>query len=117
MSTTVTGGCACGAVRYEYSADPVFMGNCHCRDCQRTTGSAYVAAVRTEPYRLGRVWCDGKRPPSARLAPRLAHHRAAQGLKVRIFHAGFRFNYCKRGLARLKNQSGSKACISSECRL
>jgi hypothetical protein len=45
MSTTVTGRCACGAVRYEYSADPVFMGNCHCRDCQRTTGSAYVAAV------------------------------------------------------------------------
>ena len=26
MPNTVTGGCACGAVRYEYSADPVFMG-------------------------------------------------------------------------------------------
>jgi len=45
MPNTVTGGCACGAVRYEYSADPVFMGNCHCRDCQRTTGGAYVAGI------------------------------------------------------------------------
>ena len=45
MPNTVTGGCACGAVRYEYSGDPVFMGNCHCRDCQRTTGGAYVAGI------------------------------------------------------------------------
>lgn len=46
MRSTVTGGCACGAVRYECSAEPVFMGNCHCRDCQKTTGGPYVAAIR-----------------------------------------------------------------------
>lgn len=45
MKIPFTGGCLCGAVRYECSARPVFMGNCHCRDCQRTTGTAYVAAV------------------------------------------------------------------------
>lgn len=45
MKIPFTGGCLCGAVRYECSAKPVFMGNCHCRDCQRTTGTAYVAAV------------------------------------------------------------------------
>jgi len=28
-------------VRYECSADPLFMGNCHCRDCQKASGSAY----------------------------------------------------------------------------
>ncbi|HTT75781.1 MAG TPA: GFA family protein [Candidatus Binataceae bacterium] len=39
------GGCLCGAVRYECSADPVFMGNCHCRDCQQLSGSAYAAAI------------------------------------------------------------------------
>ena len=38
----ITGGCACGAVRYEVDADPVVMLNCHCRDCQRATGSAYA---------------------------------------------------------------------------
>jgi len=37
---TIKGGCACGAVRYESSAEPVFTGTCHCRDCQRASGGA-----------------------------------------------------------------------------
>jgi hypothetical protein len=37
------GGCLCGAVRYECSAEPVFSGNCHCRDCQLISGSGYVS--------------------------------------------------------------------------
>jgi hypothetical protein len=39
------GGCMCGAVRYECAADPIFMGNCHCRDCQQSTGGAYTPAI------------------------------------------------------------------------
>ena len=42
----MTGGCLCGAVRYECSGEPVFALLCHCRDCQRQSGSAYAAAVR-----------------------------------------------------------------------
>lgn len=45
MPAPFSGGCACGAVRYTSSSEPVYMGNCHCRDCQRATGSAYFAAV------------------------------------------------------------------------
>ena len=45
MPSPFSGGCACGAIRYACTAEPVFMGNCHCRDCQRATGSAYFAAV------------------------------------------------------------------------
>jgi hypothetical protein len=45
MVAPFTGGCACGAIRYECTAEPLYMGNCHCRDCQRATGSAYFAAV------------------------------------------------------------------------
>ena len=41
----ITGGCACGAVRYEFEGDPALMLNCHCRDCQRATGSAYAPVV------------------------------------------------------------------------
>ena len=54
MPTSFSGGCACGAVRYECASEPLFMGNCHCRDCQRATGSAYFAAVSvSEPaFRL-----------------------------------------------------------------
>jgi hypothetical protein len=39
------GGCACGAIRYECTAMPVRMVNCHCRDCQRASGSGYSATV------------------------------------------------------------------------
>ena len=45
MAQKISGGCACGAIRYEVSADPVAMLNCHCRDCQRGTGSAYAAVM------------------------------------------------------------------------
>ena len=38
MTSPYTGGCACGAVRYECSADPMFNWICHCRECQRSTG-------------------------------------------------------------------------------
>lgn len=40
-----SGGCACGAVRYRVTGAPRYMGNCHCRDCQQATGSAYFAGV------------------------------------------------------------------------
>lgn len=36
------GRCACGAVRYRLHAMPFAVHCCHCRDCQRETGSAFV---------------------------------------------------------------------------
>lgn len=41
MTTMLIGGCLCGAVRYQTATAPVMAGNCHCRDCQRTSGSGY----------------------------------------------------------------------------
>jgi len=35
---TVEGGCYCGAVRYRAEGDPIFKGQCHCRECQYITG-------------------------------------------------------------------------------
>jgi hypothetical protein len=45
MGEKISGGCACGAIRYETEADPVVMLNCHCRDCQRSTGSGHAAVM------------------------------------------------------------------------
>jgi hypothetical protein len=45
MTQKLSGGCACGAIHYDCNADPVAMFNCHCRDCQRASGSAYAAIV------------------------------------------------------------------------
>ncbi len=40
-----TGGCACGAIRFSCESEPALMVKCHCRDCQRASGSAYAAVV------------------------------------------------------------------------
>jgi hypothetical protein len=45
MAAIFSGRCMCGAVTYECSAAPIVMGNCHCRDCQRATGTAYAAGM------------------------------------------------------------------------
>jgi hypothetical protein len=41
----ITGGCLCGTVRYTAEADPTSATVCHCRDCQKFTGSAFAALV------------------------------------------------------------------------
>ena len=42
------GGCSCGAVRYRLTAKPLIVHCCHCRDCQRITGSAFVVNLWIE---------------------------------------------------------------------
>jgi hypothetical protein len=45
----LTGGCGCGAVRFEVSAPLVAAVYCHCTRCQRRTGTAAAASARVEP--------------------------------------------------------------------
>ncbi len=45
MDIPFSGGCACRAIRYQCNGEPRYMGNCHCRDCQRATGGPYFPAV------------------------------------------------------------------------
>jgi len=42
---TMTGGCLCGQIRYTASGDAAFNALCHCRNCQRYTGSAFETVV------------------------------------------------------------------------
>lgn len=45
LTAPFSGGCACGAVRYECTAEPVLMLHCHCRDCQRSSGGPFSSFV------------------------------------------------------------------------
>ena len=45
MSAKYTGQCLCGEIRYAVDVEPVFAGNCHSRDCQRSSGSAFIPAM------------------------------------------------------------------------
>ena len=45
MEIPFTGGCACGAIRYECSVEPIMMFKCHSRDCQQVTGGGFVAGL------------------------------------------------------------------------
>ena len=37
-----TGGCLCGALRYEAEGEPKFMGHCYCADCRKASGSGFI---------------------------------------------------------------------------
>jgi hypothetical protein len=52
MANDLQGRCACGAVRYRLGSAPMFVHCCHCRDCQRQTGSAFVINALIEPDRI-----------------------------------------------------------------
>jgi hypothetical protein len=49
MAETLTGGCGCGAVRYEITSPLVSASYCHCTRCQRRSGTAASANGRAEP--------------------------------------------------------------------
>jgi len=56
MSETYTGGCACGANRYEIAAEPLVSVHCQCRDCQRKSGTghgSYLTFQRSGAYLKG----------------------------------------------------------------
>src|SRR5215831_4658998 len=59
------GRCACGAITYELTSDPLIVHACHCRDCQRLTGTAFVTNIWIE---RNMVEAKGPEPKSFRLA-------------------------------------------------
>jgi hypothetical protein len=52
MSAPHEGGCACGEVRYRLTSDALFTHCCHCLNCQRQTGSAFVINLLIEAARV-----------------------------------------------------------------
>ena len=43
QASSISGRCACGAVHYEADAPPGMALQCHCRDCQRATGTGHAS--------------------------------------------------------------------------
>ena len=52
MSSSLEGRCSCGAVRYRLASEPLFVHCCHCLNCQRQTGSAFVINLLIETERV-----------------------------------------------------------------
>jgi hypothetical protein len=51
-SDTLEGGCTCRAVRYRMTSKPMFVHCCHCRWCQRETGTAFALNAMIEADRV-----------------------------------------------------------------
>jgi hypothetical protein len=75
VSVQREGGCACGEVRYRLMSEPLFTHCCHCLNCQRQTGSAFVINLLIEADRVELLG----REPQAIDVPR------DDGSKQRIF--------------------------------
>jgi hypothetical protein len=52
MAVERQGGCACGEVRYRLTSEPMIVHCCHCLNCQRQTGSAFVVNLLIEADRV-----------------------------------------------------------------
>jgi hypothetical protein len=57
MNRAISGGCACGAVRYELKSEPWDTGWCHCRTCQLNSGAPAMVFSSVEPE--GFIWTRG----------------------------------------------------------
>jgi hypothetical protein len=77
--TELAGGCACGAIRYRVTEKPLIVHACHCRDCQRHTGSAFVV----------NLWIERKFVAADYSLPKIYRHTAGTGQPHDIY-------YCER---------------------
>lgn len=48
----LTGGCHCGAIRYEIAGEPINHLLCHCTDCQRASGAPMVGWIMVSDEHL-----------------------------------------------------------------
>ena len=95
MPAPYTGGCQCGAVRYTLEGRLGGLAVCHCRDCQRQSGSAFgmSLAVENECFRLTQgelrsfeVRCDSGRIKTCSFCPSCGtriHHSTGERISLK----------------------------------
>jgi hypothetical protein len=86
MRLPLTGGCQCGAVRYELAAEPLTLYACHCTDCHTQSGSAFALSMVIARDSLSVV--QGQPQEWARTAPsgRVASCMYCGDCGTRLFH-------------------------------
>ena len=89
--TALEGGCACGRARYRLLSKPMFVHCCHCRDCQRQTGSAFVinALIETDRVEILSGETEGVPVPTDSGRPHVIHR--CPGCRITLWsHCGGR---------------------------
>ncbi len=90
--SALAGGCACGQARYRLQSMPMFVHCCHCRECQRQTGSAFVINALIETDRVERLSGETEAVPvpaeSGR--PQIIHRCPVCMVAVWSHYGGFR---------------------------
>ena len=72
------GGCPCGAVRYRLTAPPLIVHACHCRDCQRLSGSAFAL----------NMWIEKSCVEADHASPKSVMLTAGSGKPHQVFFCG-----------------------------
>jgi len=90
MADDLEGGCACAALRYRLTSPPLFVHCCHCRDCQRQTGSAFVLNALIEADRVVQLFGTLKQDamPTDSGRPHRVHRCASCGTAVWSVYGG-----------------------------
>lgn len=73
MPGPTTGGCLCGALRYEALGEPIYAGYCCCADCRKSSGSGYIGFMGFAPGTLtftGQARMHTLEQPDGRLSQR-----------------------------------------------
>jgi hypothetical protein len=95
MPQALVGDCQCGEVRYRLESEPLELTVCHCRECQRQSGSAFgmSLAIPAEAFKLlsgslrfFEVVCDSGRTKSCAFCPNCGtriYHRTEAGISIK----------------------------------
>jgi hypothetical protein len=95
VTDTREGGCSCGEIRYRLTSEPLFVHCCHCRNCQRQTGSAFVVNLLVEADRVDVLTGEPEPVDVARDDGSMQTIYRCPRCQVAVFsvytHPGFRF--------------------------
>jgi hypothetical protein len=95
MAEAKSGGCQCGLIRYELCGEPLLLAVCHCKECQRQSGSAFGMSLavadgafqlRSGVLKTFEVKCDSGRIKTCAFCPECGtriYHQTGYGMSVK----------------------------------